>query len=60
MSKNFDDTAHFQCEKREEWIREIREKILQEIAEGASNAFQSGQFISHIVPWKKQVYEDPL
>ena len=38
MSNNLDETVRLQSEKRQEWIREIREKRLQGIAEGASNA----------------------
>ena len=38
MSKNFDETVRLQSEKREEWIREIREERLQGIAEGTSSA----------------------
>ena len=38
MSKNFDETVCLQSEKREEWMREIREKRLQGIAEGTSSA----------------------
>ena len=38
MSKNFDETVSLQSEKRQEWIREIRGKRLQGIAEGASSA----------------------
>ena len=38
MSKNLDETVRLQSEKREEWIREIREERLQGIAEGASSA----------------------
>ena len=38
MSKNLDETVHLQSEKREEWIREIRGKKLQDIAEGTSSA----------------------
>ena len=37
LSKNLDETIHLQPEKRQEWIREIRER-LQRIAEGASSA----------------------
>ena len=37
MSKNFDETVRLQSEKREEWIRELREERLQGIAEGASS-----------------------
>ena len=36
-SKNFDETVRHQFEKRQEWIREIREERLQEIAEGMSS-----------------------
>ena len=38
MSKNFKETVRLQSEKREEWIREIREERLQGIAEGTSSA----------------------
>ena len=38
MSKNLDETVYLQSEKREEWIREIRKKRLQGIAEGTSSA----------------------
>ena len=36
MSKNFDKTVCLKSEKREEWIRELREERLQGIAEGTS------------------------
>ena len=36
--KNFDETVRLQSERREEWIREIREERLQGIAEGDSTA----------------------
>ena len=38
VSKNLDQTVRLQSEKKEEWIREIREERLQGIAEGASSA----------------------
>ena len=38
MSKNFDETVRLQLEKREEWIREIREGKLQGIVEDVSSA----------------------
>ena len=38
MLKNLDMTICFQSEKRQEWIREIREERLQGIAEGTSSA----------------------
>ena len=38
MSKNLDETVRLQSEIRREWIREIRGKRLQGIAEGASSA----------------------
>ena len=38
MSKNLDEAVRLQSEKRQEWIREIRGKRLQGIAEGASSA----------------------
>ena len=37
MLENLDETASIQSEKRQEWIREIRGEILQEIAEGTSS-----------------------
>ena len=36
--KNLDETVRLPSEKRQEWIREIREERLQGIAEGASRA----------------------
>ena len=38
MSKNFDETVRLQSEKRQEWIREIREERLQGILEGTNSA----------------------
>ena len=38
VSKNFDETVRLQSEKREGWIRQIREERLHGIAEGASSA----------------------
>ena len=38
MSKNLNETVCLQSEKREEWIRKIREERLQGISEGASSA----------------------
>ena len=40
MSKNLDETVRLQSEKRQEWIREIREQRLQGIAESASSALR--------------------
>ena len=40
MLKNFDETVHLQSEKREEWIREIKEERLQGITEGTSSALR--------------------
>ena len=37
VSKNLDETVRLQSEKRQEWTREIRERI-QGVAEGASSA----------------------
>ena len=37
MPRNFDETVRLQSEKREEWIREVRER-LQKIAESRSSA----------------------
>ena len=38
MSKNLDETVCLHSEKREEWVREIREEKLQGIAEGTNSA----------------------
>ena len=38
VSMNLDETVRFLSEKREEWIREIREERLQGIAENRSSA----------------------
>ena len=40
MSKNLDEIVHLHSEKREEWIREIREERLQGIAEGTSGTLR--------------------
>ena len=37
MSKNLDETVRLQSEKSDKWIREIRGKRLQRIAEDTSN-----------------------
>ena len=37
VSKNLDETVCLHSEKKEEWIREIREERLQGIAEGTSS-----------------------
>ena len=38
MSKNLDEAVRLQFEKSQEWIREIRGKRLQGIAEGTSSS----------------------
>ena len=40
MSKNLKETVRLQSEKRQEWIREIKEERLQGIAEGTSSALR--------------------
>ena len=40
MSRIFDETVRLQSEKKEEWIREIKEEGLQGITEGTSIAFR--------------------
>ena len=47
MSKNLDETVCLQSEKREEWIREIREERLQGIAEGKSSAPREKRVTGH-------------
>ena len=42
MSKNLDETVCLKSEKREQWIRELREERLQGIAEGTSTTSPSG------------------
>ena len=59
VSKNFDETVRLHSEKRQEWIREIREERLQGIAE-AQVALPSGQLVSRVVPREKRVSGDRL
>ena len=40
MSKNLDETVRLKSEKREEWIREMREERLQGITEGTSSVLR--------------------
>ena len=42
MSKNFNETVRLQSEKRQEWIREIREERQEGITEGASSGPRHG------------------
>ena len=37
MSKNLDETVRLQSDKKQKWIREIREERQQRIAEGTSS-----------------------
>ena len=41
VSKNLDEAVRLQSEKRQEWIREIRQEKLQEITEGMSRPRRS-------------------
>ena len=50
MSKNFDETACLQSEKRQEWIREIRGERLQQIAEGKSTAPRLASSLAALFP----------
>ena len=52
MSKNFDETVRFQSEKRQEWIREMRGKRLQGIAEGASSTPRLARSSAGSFPWR--------
>ena len=56
MSTNLDHTVRLQSEKREEWIREIRER-LQGIAEGASSAPRLASSSAASLPGKSEFPE---
>ena len=48
MLKNLDDTVHFHCKKREEWIQEATGETLHEVVVGSF-----GQFIDCAILWEK-------
>ena len=54
MSKNFDETVRLQSEKRKEWIREIRGKILQRIAPGTSSALRLASLSAASFPGRNE------
>ena len=54
MSKNLDETVRLQSEKREEWIRKIREKRLQRIAEGTSSAHRLTNSLAALFPGRNE------
>ena len=57
MSQNFDETVCLQSEKREEWIREIREEKLQGIAEGTSSAPRLASSLAELLPRRNECQE---
>ena len=59
MSKNLDETARLQSEKRQEWIREIRGERLQGIAV-TSSAPRLTSSLAASFPREKRVSEDLL
>ena len=54
MSKNLDETVCLQSEKTEEWIREIRQERLQEIAEETSSALRLASLSAESVPGRNE------
>ena len=54
MSKNLDEIVRLQSEIRREWIREIREERLQNIAEGASSAPRLASSLAVSFPGKNE------
>ena len=59
VSKNLDETVRLQSEKRQEWIRAIRER-LQGIAESASSPLRMASSSAVSFPLEKRVSGDPL
>ena len=57
MSKTFDETVRLHSEKREEWIRAIREERLQGIAEGASSAPRLASLLTASFPGRNECPE---
>ena len=58
VSKNLDETVRLQFEKREEWMREIRETTRD--CGGRKWRIPSGHFISRVVSREKRVSGIPL
>ena len=54
MSKNFDETVGLQSEKRQGWIREIREEKLKGITEGMSSAPRLASSSAALFPEKNE------
>ena len=54
MLKNFDETVCLQSEKKEEWIREIRKKRPQRIAEGTSSASRLANSSAALFPGRNE------
>ena len=57
MSKSSDDPVPLQSEKREKWIREVKEERLQKIAEGTSSALRLGNSSAASFPGKNECSE---
>ena len=54
MSKYFEETVRLQSEIRRDWIREIKEKRLQGIAEGASSATRLASSSAVLFPGRNE------
>ena len=54
VSKNFDGKVSLQSKKREEWIREIREQRLQEIAEETNSASHLASLSAKLLPERNE------
>ena len=54
MSKNLDETVCLLSEKKEEWIRQIREERLQWVAEGTSSAPYLASSSAELLPGRNE------
>ena len=59
VSKNLDEMVRFRSDKRQEWIREIREKKYKGIAEGTNSAPRLASSSAVSYP-NRNVSGDPL
>ena len=57
MSKNLDEAVHFQFEKIQEWIREVRGERLQGIAKGRSSNPRLANSLAALFPGQISVRE---
>ena len=58
MSKYFEETIRLQSEKRQEWIRKIREERLQGNAEGTSSVPRLASSSAASFPGRNELQDD--